>query len=169
MPTQEGNAETARPQDALRLVLSHRERGKPFGIQLHCGQQLLESHVPVPTFQSGPVSVVPGLAILGLFLAFLFTGPIQGPLFAFIQDVVPSELHSRASAVTFFMTSALGLGLGTLLIGYISDRLGVAHGGESLRHALVPVVASSGLLSVISCLGAAFFVRGPKDPNENPT
>jgi hypothetical protein len=50
-----------------------------------------------------------------------------------------AEPHRRATAVslTLFLSSLVGLGLGPLVIGLLSDALKPAFGQESLRYALL--------------------------------
>lgn len=77
-----------------------------------------------------------------------------GSLLAFIQDVTPEDGHAKAAAIAFFLMN-LAWGAGSLAIGILSDYLSTRWGAESLRYALVPSVAISGLLASICYFMAA--------------
>jgi MFS family permease len=60
-----------------------------------------------------------------------------GPVLAAIQHLVPERMRSTASAVFLFINNLLGLGLGSTLIGRLSDALHVRAGTDSLRYAIL--------------------------------
>jgi MFS transporter, Spinster family, sphingosine-1-phosphate transporter len=60
-----------------------------------------------------------------------------GPLFATIQAVVPQEMRAVSIAVVFLFANLIGMGLGPLAAGLISDVLSPRAGAESLRYALL--------------------------------
>ncbi len=60
-----------------------------------------------------------------------------GPVLAAIQQLVPVEMRATASAVFMFINNLLGLGLGTLGIGALSDALTREYGGEALRVSIL--------------------------------
>ena len=63
-----------------------------------------------------------------------------GPAFATLQSLAEPRMHAVASAVYLFALSGIGLSLGPLVVGMISDWM-VAHGSaNSLRVALVLAV-----------------------------
>ncbi|ODT88529.1 MAG: hypothetical protein ABS78_06695 [Phenylobacterium sp. SCN 70-31] len=80
-----------------------------------------------------------------VFLTMLFIAQVgvmtyAGPSFATIQSLVGPRMHAVASAVYLFAHSGLGLALGPLAVGMMSDWL-IARGSEnSLRIALFIVV-----------------------------
>ena len=82
-----------------------------------------------------------GLAAAG-FLAFLPNGAI----FATIQSLVNDRMRSVALALIFLLANLIGLGLGPIAVGMLSDLLAPMFGQESLRYALV--LFSPGLLWV---------------------
>ncbi|RME68778.1 MAG: MFS transporter, partial [Alphaproteobacteria bacterium] len=77
----------------------------------------------VPFFVAGVMSpklVLSGLVLLvptALGLAWL------GPVIAAVQHLVPPNMRATASAVFLFINNLIGIGLGTTLIGAISDHL----------------------------------------------
>ncbi|WP_066965214.1 spinster family MFS transporter [Rhizorhabdus dicambivorans] len=60
-----------------------------------------------------------------------------GPLFATIQSVVPAGSRSVAVATTYLFTNLIGVGLGPLAVGFLSDMLTPGYGDEALRYALL--------------------------------
>jgi hypothetical protein len=75
------------------------------------------------------------MAVLGvptaLGLAWL------GPVVTAVQHLVPPTMRATASAIFLFINNLLGLGLGTTLIGALSEALRVRAGVESLRYAIL--------------------------------
>jgi len=69
---------------------------------------------------------------LGLFLYQLS----HGPGLAIVQTVVEPYRRAQAAAFVFFFSNMLGLGLGPLLVGYISDSASAQYGDQSLTVAL---------------------------------
>ena len=71
------------------------------------------------------------LAPLGLALAWL------GPTLSAIQHLVPAHMRALASSLFLFINNLIGLGLGTLIIGGLSDHFAGRYGSESLRYAIL--------------------------------
>ncbi|HEX5648312.1 MAG TPA: MFS transporter [Steroidobacteraceae bacterium] len=60
-----------------------------------------------------------------------------GPVLSAIQHVVPSGMRATASAVFLFINNLIGIGLGTVMLGAISDMLSARFGADSLRYAIL--------------------------------
>jgi MFS family permease len=71
-----------------------------------------------------------GISVVGVFLA-------HAPLFATIQTVVPNNMRAMSIALIFLFSNLVGLGLGPLAVGALSDALHAWAGQESLRYALL--------------------------------
>ena len=54
-----------------------------------------------------------------------------------VQHLVPRPMRATASASFLFINNLVGLGVGPLLIGGLSDALKATYGGDSLRYAAV--------------------------------
>lgn len=78
-----------------------------------------------------PWSLLIFLVPIALALAWL------GPTICAIQHLVPPDMRALASAMFLFINNLIGLGLGTLLIGRLSDHFTVRYGSESLRYAIL--------------------------------
>ena len=60
-----------------------------------------------------------------------------GPVLTAVQHLVPSNMRATASALFLFINNLIGIGLGTTLIGVVSDSMRVRFGAESLRYAIL--------------------------------
>jgi MFS family permease len=72
-----------------------------------------------------------------LGLATLVGGTGNGPLFATIQTLVPPRMRATAIAIIYLFANLIGVGLGPLAAGVLSDALRPSLGEESLRYALL--------------------------------
>ncbi|WP_288986639.1 MFS transporter [uncultured Sphingopyxis sp.] len=62
------------------------------------------------------------------------------PALALVQNLTPPRSRATAAAVLMLMFNIVGLGLGPLFIGVVSDHLKPAYGDESLRWALLTIL-----------------------------
>jgi len=87
----------------------------------------------VISFLSHSLEVAVGINIIATFLVASGGGVALSSLQSF------AEPHRRALVIslTLFLSSLIGLGLGPLLVGILSDRLKPVLGLQSLRYALV--------------------------------
>lgn len=60
-----------------------------------------------------------------------------GPVTTAVQHLVPAPMRATASASFLLINNLVGLGVGPLLIGYLSDALKATYGVDSLRNAAV--------------------------------
>lgn len=82
---------------------------------------------------------------LGLLGLAAFGGAtINGPLFATIQTLVPERMRAMSVALLYLFANLIGMGLGPLVAGALSDAFRPWAGEESLRYALL--VLSPGYL-----------------------
>ncbi|MFX1675086.1 MFS transporter [Paraburkholderia sp. A2WS-5] len=61
-------------------------------------------------------------------VALLFVGTIalnlwNGPTFAVVQSIVEPRMRATASAIVFLLMNLIGQGLGTPVVGFLSDRI----------------------------------------------
>ncbi len=62
------------------------------------------------------------------------------PALALVQNLTPPRSRATAAAVLMLMFNIVGLGLGPLFIGVVSDALKPVHGDDSLRWALMTIL-----------------------------
>jgi len=100
----------------------------------------LATAVLIPTFagallvESWQISLALMLVPMAACTAYV------APALALVQNLTPPRSRATAAAVLMLMFNIVGLGLGPLFIGVVSDALKPAHGDESLRWALMTIV-----------------------------
>lgn len=62
---------------------------------------------------------------------------VNGPLFATVQTLVPARMRAMSIAMVYLFANLIGMGLGPLAAGALSDVLHARFGEESLRYALL--------------------------------
>jgi MFS family permease len=77
------------------------------------------------------------LAFAALTLGALGGNMAQGPMLATIQTLVPARMRATSVALVYLFANLIGMGLGPLAAGALSDALRPWFGVESLRYALV--------------------------------
>ncbi|NIJ64062.1 putative MFS family arabinose efflux permease [Sphingomonas leidyi] len=93
----------------------------------------------VPFFLAGNVAVAIAAAVIPVSLSAAFIGPC----IATIQTITPPAMRARAAAIQLFVGNLIGLGLGPLVIGVLSDLLRPVFGADSLRYAMFAGVAAA--------------------------
>jgi len=76
------------------------------------------------------------LALGLLFIPTVFNSFYYGPTYSAAQGLVPLRARAIAAATLLFFQNLIGLGLGPLFFGMLSDLLQPAYGGESVRYVL---------------------------------
>jgi len=82
-----------------------------------------------------------------------------GPVVTAVTRLVPPEMRATASAMFLFINNLVGLGLGTLVIGAISDALTARFGEEALRYSAMATSLLYLLAALLMLLGARRLVR----------
>jgi MFS family permease len=95
-------------------------------------------NVALSVISSG-IYLVPsaGFAFALMAIAAVGAGAINGPLLATIQTITPSPVRAQALSIIYFAANLVGMGLGPLAAGLISDSFHSWAGDESLRYALL--------------------------------
>lgn len=119
-----------------------------------------------------PVFVNMPLLLLALFssnatlvLVFLFFATMSGafylgPAIATTHTLLSPRMRAMGSAVLFLILNLIGLGLGPLFVGFLSDLLTPTYGEHSLRYAL----AITAFVAVLAALCFAMAAnRLPED------
>ena len=105
--------------------------------------------IPVYTAAILVDSAVLGLLLIGLnhFLASTWYGPVYGST----QTIAPLHMRATGAAILLFIVNLVGLGLGPLAVGALSDWLNTGLGlgsAEGVRWALV-IAALFGVVSFV--------------------
>ena len=113
--------------------------------------------IPAWAFVATVPFFLAGILAQNLLLVFAAFVVIQalvlvwlGPVLSAFQHLVPPNMRATASAIFLFINNLIGIGLGNLVIGAISDYLQASLGNESLRYAI--------LSGVVFYLAAAAFL-----------
>ena len=114
------------------------------GSVLSCPMNLLFLFVP-----SLPVSLVCWAA------ALVCTAVYIGPIFAVYQSVSKVRMRAFATATFLFCGNLIGLGLGSLLIGMLSDALTKRYGIAAIRYSMI-------FPSLIALVAGVFFWVGSR-------
>ncbi|AMG74120.1 spinster family MFS transporter [Sphingopyxis granuli] len=93
--------------------------------------------VSIPFFALAVLATSPMLSMGLLFIPTMLGSMGYGTVLAAVQNVVPATLRSTASALFLFINNLIGLGLGSAVLGFISDKLTQQYGAQSLRYALL--------------------------------
>ena len=99
--------------------------------------------------------VVPSFIMMLIFGSMFF-----GPSFAMSQGLATLRTRAVATSLTLFTQTLIGLGLGPLLAGAISDYLHPTVGADSLRYGLV-------IVGVINAWAAFHYFRGARTVSED--
>jgi MFS transporter, Spinster family, sphingosine-1-phosphate transporter len=77
------------------------------------------------------------LAFILIAVAAVIGNMAQGPVLATIQSLVPPRMRAVALAILYLFANLVGMGLGPLGVGAVSDALHPWAGDQSLRYALL--------------------------------
>lgn len=91
----------------------------------------------LPFYVAGVLST----SLAATFVMFLFPTALGlvwiGPVVTAFQHLVQPNMRATASAVFLFINNLIGIGLGNLVIGGLSDGLNDRFGDEALRYAIL--------------------------------
>jgi MFS family permease len=76
----------------------------------------------------------------------------SGPTWAMVQGISPPQMRATASAIVSFLLHLIGMGLGPLAVGALSDLLSPRFGPEALRYALLVIAVPHALAAIASLL-----------------
>ncbi len=83
-------------------------------------------------------------AVIGfMFLATIAINTYIGPCIAISHGLVPPAMRALTSAILFFILNMIGLGLGPLTAGLLSDFYSGYFGDQGLRYAMLSVALLS--------------------------
>jgi MFS family permease len=78
-----------------------------------------------------------GLALVALFVQTAVYSVSAGPTYALLQRLVPDEMRATALTVQLFLASLIGMGVGPLMVGGLSDFWRPTLGDDALRYAML--------------------------------
>lgn len=93
---------------------------------------------------------LPAFSLMTVLASFFF-----GPSFAMTQALAPVGMRSVATSLLLFVQTLIGLGLGPLIVGLMSDQLAPLSGTDALRHGLV-------IIGLVNVWAAAHYLLGAR-------
>ena len=116
--------------------------------------------ITLPTFALALTSSSPWLAwpllLIPNGLNILWLGPVTTA----VQHLVPREMRATASASFLLINNLIGLGVGPLLMGTLSDALKSTYGIESLRYATVGCLGFYAVAAILALLAVKPLRKG---------
>lgn len=109
--------------------------------------------VGTPLFIAGVLSNGWGMALALFIVPQALVYVWLGPVLTAVQHLVPSHMRATASASFLLINNLIGLGLGSTVIGLISDGLAPTYGVDALRYAIAIGLCSylvAGLLMIFA-------------------
>ena len=94
---------------------------------------------------------------IGMCTGFLLMSTFYGPAFSTVQDLSPIHMRGRMIALLLVASNLIGLGLGAVLTGFLSDSLKVAGNEQPLTWALVTTDLIS-MLTVPCFIWASIYI-----------
>jgi MFS family permease len=91
----------------------------------------------VPFYVTGVLSTTFWMSLVVMLVPTALGLVWLGPALSAVQHVVPASMRATASAIFLFVVNLIGIGLGTTMIGALSDAMHVRFGAESLRYAML--------------------------------
>jgi hypothetical protein len=83
-----------------------------------------------------------------MFFVTVTMNTYLGPCLAISHTLVPASMRALTSAVLFFVINLIGLGLGPVTAGLLSDWLTGIYGPDGLRYAML-IVSMVGLPGIL--------------------
>ncbi len=108
----------------------------------------------LPCFGVFTLSDDPGLALAAFLPVNLLNVVFAAPTYAIAQGLARLRMRAMASAIVLFVLNLIGLGLGPVLVGVLSDALEPRFGNEAIRYALLAVIAANLWAAAHSLLAA---------------
>ena len=93
--------------------------------------------ITIPFYLAGILSPSLGIAFAVLLVPTALGLVWLGPVLSAIQHLVPPNMRATASAIFLFVNNLIGIGLGTALLGMISDVLNARFAEEALRYSIL--------------------------------
>jgi len=118
-----------------KLANRHGER------RWHIWVPLISTVVAIPFYWFSLMLADTGFAAaVTWFVPSVIGGMYLGPCLSTTHSLVGLRMRAQASAILFFVLNLIGLGLGPMATGLLSDFLKPEYGNLSIRYALVTMV-----------------------------
>lgn len=95
------------------------------------------------------------MALLFFLIPAILVAGYYAPLISMTHSLVEDNMRAMSSAITLLIINLIGLGLGPVCIGIVSDFLEPSLGTESLRQAMLILLPATFVISIVGYLLAA--------------
>jgi len=107
----------------------------------HIWVPLISTIVAIPFYWFSLMIANSGItAAVTYFVPSVVAGMYLGPCLATTHSLVGLRMRAQASAILFFILNLIGLGIGPMATGLLSDFLRPEYGDLSIRYALITMV-----------------------------
>ncbi len=107
----------------------------------HIWVPLISTIAAIPFYWYSLILAETGIAAaVTWFVPSIIAGMYLGPCLSMTHGLVGLRMRAQASAILFFVLNLIGLGIGPMATGALSDYLRADFGDESIRYALVIMV-----------------------------
>lgn len=107
----------------------------------HIWVPLISTIAAIPFYWYSLIFAQSGVAAaVTWFVPSVIGGMYLGPCLSMTHGLVGLRMRAQASAILFFVLNLIGLGLGPMMTGMLSDSLRPDFGDLSIRYALVTMV-----------------------------
>jgi predicted MFS family arabinose efflux permease len=108
--------------------------------------------ISVPLFALGFWSSSPWSAFAFLLIPNGLNILWLGPVTTAVQNLVPAHMRATASASFLFINNLIGLGIGSWVMGAMSDAMTLRFGEEALRYSMMLALSFYAVASVLMFL-----------------
>ena len=115
--------------------------------------------ITVPCYLFGLVTDNLWVAFVPLLIGNALNILWLGPVVTSIQHLVEPRMRATASSMFLLINNFIGLGLGPLLIGAVSDELRSTYGPDSLRIAAMTALAFYAVAAVLALWASRYLSR----------
>jgi MFS family permease len=107
----------------------------------HIWVPLISTIAAIPFYWLSLMTAGDGVtAAITWFIPSVVAGMYLGPCLGMTHSLVGLRMRAQASAILFFVLNLIGLGIGPMAAGLLSDYLRPEYGNLSIRYALITMV-----------------------------
>jgi MFS family permease len=99
------------------------------------------------------------LVLVCYFISSLLTAMYLGPSIAVTHSLIPAKIRAFSSAILLLILNIIGLGLGPLIIGLLSDYFEPSYGKESLRYAFLSTFFTGSVSILLFYLASKHYIK----------
>lgn len=105
------------------------------------------------------------------FIAFAFAAGFLnggvGSMYTILQGIAPLGMRASAPALLFLVVHLIGVGVGPVLIGALTDIMAASHGADSLKASLMVLIVMPSIAAILFWLSAKEINRNFIYPRSN--